>query len=519
MSVEFTAFAFPATGAPTPRTLPARLAEIHNVRDFGAVGNGSADDLDAIMAALNWTSATKNRGTVYFPPGTYYVRAPIDFSAPSDVDSGPFVHFVGEMGLSTIVGDFADYVLRRSIASTPRWSGGHYIEKLTIINRHVGGGGIRLGVAQACSIRDCDITADIAINDDNTDVFIDGGNTNGSFELAVENCNCRPYNIRAPGSCGFYKLSDGPTVNCTFIGFDLGMGTSSGQGGATVEGCYFEGNNTGFSAGKGPESWSGAGGNLTMSGCRFKNNGTAIKNGGNAVYRGILIEAATGTIPGDPQYGFRSLGDQFNNSVLEGVLVTGEYAQAGVSILGDTAITQKSRVIAVRSINNGAGVNWSMPNTAFTAEFIGCNVAPVFTVVGLPAVTTAIKSISWSSTGGGTVTVNFVYPGINLTSKLALLTISGVTPSVYNGTFVGTATSYDQIQYPLPLGSDPGPSSGGSLFFCGSDRRYVDNVYEGYTYNVSDANTSTWGAAVTAGGGSKHVKVRYTPTKWTVMGA
>src|SRR5438045_2527325 len=73
MSIQFTAFAFPATGAPTPRTLPARLAEIHNVRDFGAVGNGSADDLDAIMAALNWQTANNYRGTVYFPPGTYYV--------------------------------------------------------------------------------------------------------------------------------------------------------------------------------------------------------------------------------------------------------------------------------------------------------------------------------------------------------------------------------------------------------------------------------------------------------------
>jgi hypothetical protein len=34
----FTAYPFPSAGAPTPRTMPDRLAEIKNVRDFGAIG-------------------------------------------------------------------------------------------------------------------------------------------------------------------------------------------------------------------------------------------------------------------------------------------------------------------------------------------------------------------------------------------------------------------------------------------------------------------------------------------------
>ena len=40
----FTSFPFPATGAPTPRTMPDRLADVKNVKDFGAVGNGTTDD-------------------------------------------------------------------------------------------------------------------------------------------------------------------------------------------------------------------------------------------------------------------------------------------------------------------------------------------------------------------------------------------------------------------------------------------------------------------------------------------
>jgi len=56
-----------ATGSPTVRTLADRFADIINVRDFGAKGNGIADDADAIQAAL---TAAPGR-TVYFPAGTY----------------------------------------------------------------------------------------------------------------------------------------------------------------------------------------------------------------------------------------------------------------------------------------------------------------------------------------------------------------------------------------------------------------------------------------------------------------
>lgn len=49
------------------RTIPSKLKDTVSVKDFGAVGNGVADDTTAIQAAV---TAAK---IVYFPPGTYIV--------------------------------------------------------------------------------------------------------------------------------------------------------------------------------------------------------------------------------------------------------------------------------------------------------------------------------------------------------------------------------------------------------------------------------------------------------------
>src|SRR5262245_63762764 len=75
----FSSFAFRATGAPTARTLPDRLGELKNVKDFGAVGDGVTDDTDAIQAAVNHPSVT-----VFFPVGSYRISRPIDCSLDQD---------------------------------------------------------------------------------------------------------------------------------------------------------------------------------------------------------------------------------------------------------------------------------------------------------------------------------------------------------------------------------------------------------------------------------------------------
>ncbi|MFZ1416156.1 MAG: glycosyl hydrolase family 28-related protein [Defluviicoccus sp.] len=73
------------TGAGTTaaRSLGDRFAELHNVKDFGAVGDGVTDDTAAIQAALNAGPTLDQSGPpirghrVHFPPGRYLISAPL----------------------------------------------------------------------------------------------------------------------------------------------------------------------------------------------------------------------------------------------------------------------------------------------------------------------------------------------------------------------------------------------------------------------------------------------------------
>lgn len=74
-----------ATGSTVPRFPADRFGERVNVKDFGAIGNGIANDTPAILAAA---AALPNGGAIYFPPGIYL----------KDADQSSFtnISFVGE---------------------------------------------------------------------------------------------------------------------------------------------------------------------------------------------------------------------------------------------------------------------------------------------------------------------------------------------------------------------------------------------------------------------------------------
>lgn len=81
-----------ATGSSTARTLAARFADVGNVKDFGAVGDGSTDDTAAIEAALAVYES------IYIPPGVYMLGSRLDVPA----------------GKKIVGAGFADTILRAS---------------------------------------------------------------------------------------------------------------------------------------------------------------------------------------------------------------------------------------------------------------------------------------------------------------------------------------------------------------------------------------------------------------------
>jgi hypothetical protein len=69
-----------ATGSTTARTLANRFADVVNVKDFGAVGDGIADDTEAIQDAIDHVNLNGG-GTVFFPSGVYGING----------ERGPFI--------------------------------------------------------------------------------------------------------------------------------------------------------------------------------------------------------------------------------------------------------------------------------------------------------------------------------------------------------------------------------------------------------------------------------------------
>ena len=77
VAVGYAAQTGPTPSDPTIRTLQAKLDDIADVRDFGAKGDGAADDTEAINRALFQLycrdTNSQVRRTLYFPAGTYRI--------------------------------------------------------------------------------------------------------------------------------------------------------------------------------------------------------------------------------------------------------------------------------------------------------------------------------------------------------------------------------------------------------------------------------------------------------------
>lgn len=87
------------TGGSTARTLPNHFNDILNVKDFGAVGNGTTDDTTAIQNAI--TYAQSLGASVWFSPGTYLVAGQLTLGNVKLYGPGTFTR-------NAAAGDYGD---------------------------------------------------------------------------------------------------------------------------------------------------------------------------------------------------------------------------------------------------------------------------------------------------------------------------------------------------------------------------------------------------------------------------
>jgi len=114
------------------RSVPSKLQDVVSAKDFGAVGNGVADDTAAIQAALNYVATIG--GEVYLPNGTYNI------SSSLTMDTGVYTRGISLRGAgrNTIINVTAAGVDAIKF-STTQFLQNSWIRDLQITNTSSGG--------------------------------------------------------------------------------------------------------------------------------------------------------------------------------------------------------------------------------------------------------------------------------------------------------------------------------------------------------------------------------------------
>jgi hypothetical protein len=230
----FANFSFAATGAPAVRTMPDRLSDIINVKDWGALGKRS-NDTTAIQNAINH-AISKGGGKVFFPPGIYYVN---NLTIGSNSDVG--VQLIGS-------GKDASYLLSQSRSGYTLSRGGQPFDNIERIEglQVIGPNAIQV-TRTGVTIIDCrvggffGIDATQAVGAAIHDCYMNGGAGGKGAD------STQPYNLR--GTIGI-AIGSGVVMNTRIMaGIDVSFALSGQCPG--LYGCVTEVVNTGCRVGWG----------------------------------------------------------------------------------------------------------------------------------------------------------------------------------------------------------------------------------------------------------------------------
>jgi hypothetical protein len=423
----FSTYAFPATGTPASRTVPDRFAEILNVKDYGAVGDGVTDDTVAVQATINAALALRSHSgmtvgaTVFFPRGEYLITSSLTAANPGYSSN---IRLVGEEGsgsggASTLKGNFNGYVINKpddgGVTITT-------IEGLCVLNYwpSSGGGGIRIDRAANGVIRNCLIQAFNALHI--------GSPTTNVMCFNIENSAIvAPLASGTTGAVGAY-VGQVSFYNCSIVGWDKGIVASNV--GTQVMNSRLETNNTGIVLGEDDTGAVAISHGPVILGNSWERNNTAIyiRDAGALLIAGNSFTGnanVSGT--GTPSYGLRV------EIVVGGVISGNTFGIAASQACIDLSAANCSNVVfeGDNAVINpgGTGSAWKMPATPFAADikYISCNnPSAAFPFSGLPG-----------------------QPGVHLTAPIEGMEfdITDSTTSTWGATAAGGGSSHVKVRF------------------------------------------------------------------------
>lgn len=381
-----------ADGTSSRRDLSARFADVMNVKDFGAVGNGIADDSGAFQAAIN--ALPTYGGTVFVPIGDYKFSSGVTTSKQGVRIIGAgrwnYDRSITEVACSTIWAATTGMTLLTFDGGAGLLHDGPEIRNISFRGAGVAGTGQNGGDAviirlmnrwciSECFFRTFDraITANAA-----TDVVAGGDAAWG----IVQHCGikaCFVYGVGSPDISGSYAASlsvdncniEGcvvgvflggktPQTRITACKFDLGIGVHNKGFSNVIAGNTFEGCNPAVKievSAVTPHASSGYR-NAVMGNVINGTTGaeTGITVAASCSFNNIIGNsygnvAATVTDAGTNTFRLDAQGGVFNNSAKVAVASTGgQFDKVRISGTGSTTYLEQENTTAV------TGVTWRL---------------------------------------------------------------------------------------------------------------------------------------------------------------
>jgi hypothetical protein len=240
---QLPSFTFAAKDAPALRSQGDRLLDVINVKDWGALGNGSHDDTSAIQAAADYLNS-HGKGRLFFPPGTYRIDSGPIFPIRWNDTAGGTVSVCGAGRDATVLrGSLAGQALVINQDTTNRHA---VLENLTIWNESTVAGsycyhspGCQINLIQNCRFK--------GLNGTNTVVTQGGGMHIGNcvFEgLSIPRADATTGGATIPGNNNYMPttfldalpydpctnhftvgafICDGDFIGNHVSGFDVGL--------------------------------------------------------------------------------------------------------------------------------------------------------------------------------------------------------------------------------------------------------------------------------------------------------